>query len=376
MLSLKNIIREILLDLLSLFGNLFFLLAKKPKIEPEKIKKILIVKLYALGDCVYAQPMVPNLRFAFPNAKIIWLVGKYSRTVVEHIEGVDQIIEWQGAAIYKRLKKENIDLAFSLYRSPLSHLFLWRAGIPIRVGFAWRGRGFSLTHKIKFHGEILESDRYLKLIENLGLPINTRDRTLVANKKESKVVKDKMIKLGIDFNHRPLVGIFAGGGDNPQLLMPQKRWATDRFAQIAEYLVQKKKAQVVILGSPSEQEIADEVGKQSKSKLINIAGKTELGDLVAILSLFDLIIAIDTGPLHIAAALGVPTIGLFGPSDPKILAQTGPKNIVIRKDPNPPTYIPSRVFYRNYVGKSNDPVNPSMLEIKFQDVIEAIEKIL
>ena len=149
MLSFKNIIRELLLDLLSLFGNLFFLFSKKPKIEPEKIKKILIVKLYALGDCVYTSPMVANLHANFPNARVYWLVKKYSRSVVEHIEGVDGIIEWQNASTsLKKLKAEKFDIAFSTYRSPFAQLVLWFAKIPIRVGFAWKGRGFSLTHKI------------------------------------------------------------------------------------------------------------------------------------------------------------------------------------------------------------------------------------
>src|SRR3990167_6822555 len=159
MISVKNIIREIILDLITVLGSLFFLLAKKPTLEPEKVKKVLFLKLYALGDIVHAQPMIPNLRVNFPHAKIIWVVDKYSRTIVEHIKDVDTIIEWQGWKTYQILKKEKIDLAFSPYRSPFAHLILWLAKIPIRVGLNWRGRGFALTHKVEFRGDILESDR-------------------------------------------------------------------------------------------------------------------------------------------------------------------------------------------------------------------------
>lgn len=377
MLSLKNIIREILLDLLSIIGNLFFLFSTKPTIEPEKIKKILIVKLYALGDCVYTMPMVPNLRHNFPNAKIYWLVQKYSRVVIEHIEGVDEILEWQGPRdALKIIQAEHFDLAFSTYRSSLAHLLLWLARIPIRIGFNWRGRGFSLTHKIKFRGDILESDRYLKLIEDLGLLIKTRKRYLVVGKAEKNDVEMKVTKFGIDLKRRPLVGIFAGGGDNPQLLMPMKRWSTERFTQVVRYLVGDQKAQVVLLGNPAERPLAEAVAKISKVKLLNMAGKTKLNDLVAILNLFDLIIAIDTGPLHIAAALGVSTIGLFGPSNPDILAQQSSKNIVIRKETEKPEYVPEKVFLRNFAGSPKDHVHPSMMKIEVKDVIEAIEKIL
>lgn len=377
MISLKNIIREILLDLISLLGNLFFLFSKKPKIEPEKIKKILIVKLYALGDIVYAEPMVPNLRANFPNAKIVWLVQRYSRTVVEHIVGVDEIIEWQGVArTLKILKAKKFDLAFSTYRSSFAHLLLWLAHIPIRVGFAWRGRGFSLTHKIKFCDDIIESDRYLKLIEDLGLPIKIRRRSLSVSEEKKSAAAKAMADKGVNLDYHPIVGIFAGGGDNPQLLMTMKRWSTERLAKVADYLVEKKQAQVVILGSPSEKSIADQVAKSAKVKILKLAGKIKLENLVAAISLFDLLIAVDTGPLHIACALDVPTIGLFGPTDPNLLVQAGPKNLIIRKDSNPPIYRPNRVFLRNYAGLSSDPVHPSMLAIEAQDVIKAIDKIL
>lgn len=377
MISLKNIIREILLDLLSLFGNLFFLFAKKPEIEAEKIKKILIVKLYALGDCVYAMPMVPNLRHNFPNAKIYWLVKKYCRAVVEHIEGVDEILEWQGARdALKIIQAEHFDLVFSTYRSSLAHLLLWLARIPIRVGFNWRGRGFSLTHQIKFCGDILESDRYLKLIEGLGLPIKTRRRYLIVGKTEKNDVEKKLIKFGVDLKQRPLVGIFAGGGDNPQLLMPMKRWAADRFAQVVRYLVEDQKIQVILLGNLAERSLAEAVAEMSKVKVLNLAGKTRLNDLVAILNLFDLIIAIDTGPLHIATALGVSTIGLFGPSNPDILVRQSSKNIVIRKETKKPEYVPEKVFLRNFAGSLKDPIHPSMMKIEVNDVIESINKLL
>lgn len=376
MLSLKNIIREILLDILSLFGNIFFLLAKKPKIETTKIKKILIVKLYALGDCVYAQPMVPNLKANFPNAKIYWLVQKYSRTIIEHIEGVDQIIEWQGIRTYRQLRQENIDLAFSLYRSPLSFIMLWLARIPIRVGFGWRGRGFALTHKIKFRADVIESDRYLKLIEDLGFPTKTRDRRLVVGNKEKEEVKDKAAKFGLDFHKRPIVGIFPGGGDNPQLLMPMKRWDPERFAKVADWIVKEKKAQVVLLGGPSEKELGQKLESTCSSPLLNLIGQTELTDLVAFLSLLDLLIACDTGPLHIAGALDVKTVGLFGPSDPKILTRESPTNIVIRKEKSDPIYLPGTVFWRSFRGTNEDQIHPSMLAIQANDVIKATEKLL
>lgn len=376
MLSLKNIIREFLLDLLSIFGNLFFLFSKKPKIDPSKIKNILVVKLYALGDCVYFQPMIPNLRYNFPNAKITWLVEKYSRTVVEHVENVDEIIEWKGKFTWKLLRDKKFDIAFSPYRSPLANLTLWLAGIPIRVGFSWKGRGFSLTHKIRFRGDILESDRYLKLIEDIGLPIITRERRLVVSKEEKEDIEDKAEKLGVNIKHRPLVAIVPGGGDNPQLLMPMKRWATDRFAAVADYLIETKKAQVVLIGSPSEVELAEKVESFAKNKLINITGKTKLEDFVALISLFDLFIAVDTGPVHMSAALGVTTVGLYGPSDPDILEVATDKNIIIRKEENKPEYVPDKVFLRNFSGQSGDPVHPSMMKIQVKDVIKEIDKLL
>lgn len=377
MLSLKNILREIFLDLLSVVGNLFFLFSEKPKIEPSKIKKILIVKLYALGDCVYTSPMVANLRANFPNAKVYWLVKKYSRVVVEHIEGVDGIIEWQTPKeSLKKLQAKKFDMAFSTYRSPLAQLVLWFARIPIRVGFAWKGRGFSLTHKIKFRGDILESDRYLKLIEDLGFPIKTRERRLVVGKEEKEAIEDKARELGIDLAKRPLVAIVPGGGDNPQLVMPMKRWAADRFAAVADYLIENKKAQVVLVGSPSEVELAERVQSFAKNKLINITGTTKLEDFVALISLFDLFIAVDTGPVHMSSALGVPTIGLYGPSNPDILEVATDKNIILRKDKKQPEYVPDKVFLRNFAGKSSDPVHPSMMKIEVQDVINEIDKLI
>lgn len=375
MLSGKNIIREIVLDIISFFGNIFFLFAQKPKLEPEKVKKVLFLKLYALGDIVHAQPVIPNIKANFPQAKIYWLVDKYSRTIVEHIADVDSIIEWQGFKTYKILKKEKIDLAFSPYRSPFAHLILWLAGIPIRVGFNWRGRGFALTHKIEFRGDLYETDRYLKMFEGVGLPVKVRYRTLVVREDEKKEAYQKLEKFGVT-KKRPLVALVPGGGDNPQLLMPMKRWHPERFSQVADYLISQYQAQVVLVGGPSEKDLADRLVNQVNNLVINLVGKTQLNDLVAIISGFNLLIACDTGPLHIATALGIPTIGLFGPTDPELVAQQGPKNLIIRKDTESPIYTPNKVFNRSFAGTNNDPVHPSMLAIEAKDVEKAIDKIL
>lgn len=300
-------------------------------------KRILVVKLDHLGDVLLATPVFSNLRLAYPNTELHALTGKWSRVVLENHPDVDKVLEYNSPAfcrsekptslketfqLYQQLRREKYDLllelrgdwrtvSFALLRITSKRLNRASLQISNRLGFTQ----FSGTH---------EAIRNLDVLKRAGLqtPIQTTTFSVTTESENwtSKFFSDHQIH-----GESPIIAIHPG---SPIAL---KRWKPERYAELADWLIAQKRAQVLFVGVKDEIPIISHIQNLMRGPSINIAGKTTLTHLASILHICNVFIGNDSGPMHLAAAVGTQTIGLYGPGDPKRFGPVGNKCLTIQK---------------------------------------------
>ena len=290
------------------------------------MNNILVVNVNWLGDVIFSSPVFRALKEAYPQARIICLAVPRVKEILESIPFIDEIIIYDekgkhasltaklGLIYY--LRKKSFDIAFLLHRSLTRALFVFLAGIPRRVGYDTKGRGFFLTHKVKpLAGEAHRSDHYLHVIESYGISVRDR-RTQLNVTSQSKEEVSGMLTAE---NVRPedeIVVINPGGN------WDLKRWPVENFAKLVDHLMNEGRWKVVIAGAPQDVPLFETIISHSKDKPINLTGKTTLKQLMALMQRARLVISADSGPLHLASSVGTDVIGIFGPTRPEI---TGPR---------------------------------------------------
>lgn len=275
-------------------------------------ERILIVKLGALGDVVNSLPLVNRLRAGLPDARLTWLIGPAAQRLVAGHPAVDEFLvldsrrarAWPG--IVRALRRRRFDLALDLQRLAKSGLLVRLSGAPRRLGFD-RARCKEHSH----------------LFTNLHLAPNPRPGTTVAQYLEFAD------RLGLPERpvewRLPHVPFEESGGRPVTLVLgatkSANRWPPERWAELARGLVERIGARVVLCGGPEDRTLADAVLSRAGVALDDRVGRLDLPRSAGLLAASELVIACDTGPLHIAVAVGTPVLALFGAADP---ARTGP----------------------------------------------------
>ena len=280
---------------------------------------ILIVRLGALGDVVHAIPAAAALRRAFPSAQIDWLVEAKHRAIVDLVSVVDRTVAiehptFQGwSAAVRALRGTRYDLAIDLQG-------LLKSAVLARASGAARVVGFSIWHLREktarpFYSDVREAEGGHVIASNLRLL-------------EAAGVHDTAISFPLRAVPSPAVDALRAriGSDarfaliNPGAAWPNKRWPPDRFGQIAAFVQEACGLTPVVLWGPGEEVLAKGVIDASAGRAV-LAPPSSIGDLPALARAAAVVVSGDTGPLHIATAVGTPVVALFGPTDP---ARNGP----------------------------------------------------
>ena len=300
------------------------------QIDRANIKNILVVRNDRFGEFLLNIPALRALKETFINTRIIAVVNSYVKELVECMPFVDEIIEWgrEKHALSRKLKlignlrKKNINIAIMLNPSPEFNIFTYLAGIPIRVGYD-RKWGFLLTHKIedkKYLGEKHEVEYNLELVDLIQA--KTEDKTL-SLKIDSSITDNFGVK-----DNANLVAVHPWTSD------AVKQWPIDNFRKLSERLIKEKNLKIAIIGGKEELNKNKELF--SDSNLINMTGKTTLKQLASLLKKSRLLISGDSGPVHLACAVGTPVIVIFRNDIPGKSAKRwgpwGPGNFIIEKD--------------------------------------------
>ena len=298
-------------------------------------KKILIFNVNWLGDVLFSTAAIRNIRRNYPDSFIACIVPSRCYPILKDNPNLNEIIIFdekerhRGAlaklSFIESLKRKKFDIVFLLHRSFTRALICRLAGIPERIGYYTRKRGFLLTKKIipPVRNTLHRIDYYLNIIERLGLRVEDRYLEFFISEEDVEFVEDFLNKHSINKSDF-LVGINTGGNWLP------KRWPKEYWAVLAEKLISKFGAKVIITGSYSDMPNAQEIKGIMNGKPIIASGAFSLKQLGALCKRLDLFITADTGPLHIANSVGAKKIiALFGPTS---LDTTGPyplKNVVI-----------------------------------------------
>ena len=296
-------------------------------------EKILIIKPSSLGDVVHSLPFLNAVKACFSKAEIHWIIAKGLEGIVEGHPMINKLWiinkdAWKKIVnikvtlselkvLLKHLKKEEFDIVIDLQGLLRSGILTAGTGAPVRVGFTEAREGSRLfyTHKVKGGKNIHAVDRYLKIADFLGCDIN-----------------DICFPLPLSFNsalstrHSALSKEYA-------VIVPGARWKTkmwppEKFGNLSGMLP----LNTVIVGSKRDVDIADKVVALSKGKAIFLAGKTDLKELIEVTRGAKFVISNDSGPMHIAAALGIPVFAIFGPTDPLRTGPYGEGHTIIRED--------------------------------------------
>lgn len=290
-------------------------------------KSIVVIKPCCLGDVLMTTPLLEVLHRAYPQASITYVAGTWSKVVPEHHSAVNTVIDSGTVGIpgryslsdYMRLagilRKHHFDLALVLDRSPMLTLLPWLAAIPRRVGPDSLRRGFSLTDRVPISSSPMrlqhQAEIYLDLARAIGLPIEHPSMRFEPTEDERGCVR---------YSAPVQVASLPGGGSNPGMELTAKRWPLERYRELTKKLVQELGAQVLLIGGPDDvalnQDLLDGLDVP-EGTVINIAGKTSIGQLAAQLERCTLFIGNDSGPTHLATALGIPVIVIFGPTSPQ-----------------------------------------------------------
>ncbi len=314
---------------------------KNLKLKIQNYKKILIVRLDRIGDVVLSTPVLKAVREAYPDSHIAFMVAPHARDIADGNPYINEVIVYdksrahkgilEGAKFIAGLARKKFDIAIMLHPTVRTHLLAFLSGIPKRLGYA-RKMGLILTDRIpdkKHLGLKHEIDYTLGLLSYIG--IEPTDRKLhvptddVSEERVRHILADSGIKDG-----DKIVAI------NPGASCPSKRWPAERFAETADALTRELGVKIVIVSGSQDKRFADNTLSAMKTAAVDLSGKTTIRELACLLKRSSLFISNDSGPVHIACAMGTPVISVFGRSDrglsPRRWGPTNKMDRIIHKD--------------------------------------------
>ncbi|HOW42073.1 MAG TPA: lipopolysaccharide heptosyltransferase II [Candidatus Omnitrophota bacterium] len=341
----------------------------------DAVRRILIVRTDKLGDVILSTPVFQALREAYPRAYLVLLVRPYTFPAVKHNPFIDEIIPydkagigrswWKTLGMVRVLRQHRFDLAVILHPSIRNHLLTFLAGIPHRVGYSGKG-SFLLTDTLensKHLGKKHEIDYNLDLIRSLGIEPQRPALFLGIGAGEREWAAQALDQAHILPADR-LVILHPGTND------PSRTWLPQRYAAVADAVIQRWGCKVMVFSGETDRAIAEQVLKEMRAPAVNMIARATIMQEAAVLQRAAVFISTDTGPMHIASALGVPVVALFGRRDPGVgplrWGPVSPRSRVVQKDPGCPQCFAHRCT-RGF---------RCLQAIEVQDVLQAVEAVL
>ena len=279
-----------------------------------------------VGDAVMSLPALRAIRERFSTARISVLAKPWVADLYGRESFIDEIIIYSGQSPWRTghdLRQRRFDCAILLQNAFEAAWIAWLARIPTRIGYKRDGRQLLLTRAVNVPkpGEIPRHERfyYLELLRRAGLIDSLPASEAIQLHRTAPVINGR--------NGRPVIGISPGAAYGTA-----KRWLPERFAEAAGALAAQRGASIALFGSKAERDLCDQVAQRLNGHaVINYAGQTTLAQFIDLASACELFLTNDSGAMHIASALGIPTVAIFGATDDTTTGPTGSNARVVRQ---------------------------------------------
>ncbi len=294
-----------------------------------RVTSILVIKLRAIGDVLLSTVVLPDLRAAYPEARIDFLCELPAAPVLEGNAAVNGLIVFDpsrehGLGLIRRVRHGRYDMVIDLFGNPRSAIVALCSGARIRVGYRFGWRRFCYTQVVEPRGGEVHNMQFNQdAIAALGVPIADRLPEFPLDGEARAFADAFYSQAGLD--GVPCIGINSGGG------WYTKRWDPEHFAGLARRLLDTLHCRIVLFWGPGERERAEDIDRKlgGDGKLIPSCTLKQLGGL---LRRCNLLVTNDSGPMHIAAALGVPVVAIFGPTNPRFQGPVGSPSLILRNE--------------------------------------------
>lgn len=291
--------------------------------------RILLIKLRAIGDVLLSTPTIYNLRQAYPNATIDFLTEEFAADVVRGNLWVNDVIAFNkkkdgSIGLLREIRSRKYDLVIDLFCNPRSALVTKISGARTRVGYPFRGRKYAYNVYVTSRSDFVHNVEFnLDVLRRLEIPIISSQPFFPIDE-QSKTFADEWVQKE-NLKNKTVVGLNPSGG------WKTKRWGLEHFAQFGDCVAEKYNAEVVLVWGPGEKHDAEIILKTMRHHP-HIIPQTSLKQLGAILQQCSYVVSNDSGPMHISAAVGVPTLGIFGPTTPRLQGPFGEKHAWVRNE--------------------------------------------
>ncbi|MCP4105851.1 MAG: lipopolysaccharide heptosyltransferase II [Desulfobacteraceae bacterium] len=354
-------------------------------------KNILVVKLSAIGDVIHTLPALNAIRKQYPSTHITWLVEEAARSLVEGHEALDRVLvskrkRWvkslfssksrysermealkQACVFIKELRNTHYDLVIDFQA-------LLKSGVLIGLAKGERKAGFDkgmehMEHSYLFLNERIKPVamdnhailRSMMLLDALGIETDEIEYKLPVREQDRKRVDDLLARYGaVESKGKKLLAAL-----NPVAKWETKLWSNPKFAILADKLAEKYNARIVLTGGPEDRPVIQDIISRMKTHAVNLAGETTLKMLAALFEKTNFVVTTDTGPMHLAAAVGTPVVALFGPTAPWRTGPFGNNHQVIRAG------LECSPCFKRQCSTTE-----CMEQISVQNVMEGVEKII
>lgn len=321
----------------------------KTFLEGDQVRRLLIRGTNWVGDSVMAIPALREVRRLLPRAHITLLVLPWVGDIYQGSPWVDTVwlYDRQGRhagtagrlRLVRELARGGFEAALLLQNAFEAALLTRLAGIPLRAGYRRDGRGWLLTHAVSVDPRLKERHQtcyYLDLVERLAgrersleAPSPAPEKTtpeLPLQPEARALARRRLEQEGVRFRGK-VVGVHPGAAFGSA-----KRWLGERYAQVLDRLIRTQGVEAILFGSPQERPIAESICRRMAARPLVLSGRTRLSELIAMIACCDLFLTNDSGPMHLAAALGTPTLALFGSTDQVATGPLGPGAVVLNKN--------------------------------------------
>lgn len=306
-------------------------------------KKILLVRTDRLGDLVLTTPAIKAVRESYPDAYIAMIVRPYTELLIRDNPYLNEVIVYDkygrdrsaiaGIRFAMELKRSNFDLAIIFHPTNRMHIITYLAKIPRRIGYD-ENLSFLLTDRIKntkHEGKMHERDYTLDMLKILEIEAEDKELYIPIDNEAERYIGELLSRQGIGEGDR-VVAIHPGAS------CPSKIWPLERFAKLADRLIQSCKVRAVVIGGEDKRDIfcVDSVKKFMQEEAVFLTGGLDLPRLGALLKRAVVFVSNDSGPVHVAVAVKTPVVSIFGRNQPGLgptrWGPLGPRDIVLHKD--------------------------------------------